>query len=203
MKKTFFALSVAALIYVSIFAATKDDEAVDFVKTLLIKSLKADVGGIDALRYYQFTATTAKNNPSAYVLSAYGKSALQESGLVQSDKGRMLIILSDRSGSRIKKLWDANKEELFSMFPEEKYNELIKSEVDSLVKFHDSPEYSKFILKIKKINPRPDTATIDKAGAVTEWSGYRELSFWHRRSYEKNEAVVFSILKELQQHYTK
>ncbi len=201
MKYKFSALAFAALISFSVFAVTKDDEAVDFVKTLISKSIKADRGGIDALRYFQFTATTAKDNPSSFVLSPYGGTAAQESGLTKSDKGRMLANLRDRSGKRIKKLWDANKEELLEMFPAEIYNELLKSEVNSLIKFHDSPEYKKYMLKIKKINPRPNTATIDKSGGVTQWSGYRELSFWHRRTYEKNDETVYSILRELQQHY--
>ena len=201
MRHFCFAVIISTILTVALFASSKDDSAVAFVKTLIQKSLNGESGYLDALRYFQYTSTTLKNNPYSYVLSPYGKSALKESGIQTSDKGIMLSALKDRSGKRIRALWEANKAELLKMFPAPGYNKILKSEVDSLVTFHDSPDYNKLMSRLKSVNPKPGVNTIEKAGAVTEWNMYRELSFWHRRAFEKNDAAVYAILKELQDYY--
>jgi hypothetical protein len=194
---TFFILSAAIL------AVPNDKSAVDFVKKIINLAVNGEQGYLNALRYFQYTATTAKNNPSSYILSPYGKSALAESGISVSDKGKMIPVLKNRSGKRITALWNENKNELLSMFTVEQYNAFLKSDVDSIIEFHDSHDYKKLKQKLKKKNPRPDTNTINRAGDISGWSKYKEMAFWHRRIYEKNDDAVYSILKELKTHYSR
>jgi len=202
MKRPLFFIAVI-IITTSLLAAPKDKNAIDFIKDLIKISLNGDQGYLNGLRYFQYTATTAKNNPSSFILSPYGRTSLNESGIDVSDKGKMIPVLKDRSGKRIKKLWSENKDELLNMFPVEKYNTFLKSDVDSFIKFHDSPDYKKLMSRLKKKNPRPDTTTIEKSGNISGWSNYKEMSFWHRRIHEKNDEVVYSILKELKEHYNR
>jgi hypothetical protein len=200
MKRSLVIISCLVIIISSVVAAEKEDAGLFFVKTLIEKS-KSENGYIHALRYFQYTATTAKNNPSSYVLSKWGKEAMDESGLKPSDKGKYISVLSSRKSARIEKLWKDNKDELLSLFPASAYNEILKYEVDSLIEFRSSPEYAGMMKKMKAKSKRPGVKTIDHAGAVTGWSGYKQLSFWFRRDFEKNDKVVFEILKELKAHY--
>ena len=184
-----------------LLAGSKDKNAVDFIKKLIQISEAGDMGYLNALRYFQYTATTAKNNPSSFILSSYGKNSLKESGIKVSEKGIMIPVLKDRSGIRIKALWDTNKNELLKMFTAERYNAILKNDVDSYIEFHDSPEYKELMAKLKKKNPIPDTFTIEKAGDISGWSRYKEMAFWHRRKHEKNDETVYLILKELKEYY--
>lgn len=202
MKKSLVIIANLLFIISTVFAATKDDSALQFVKTLIEKT-KTENGYTHALRYFQYTATTSKNNPLSYVLSKWGKEALDGSGIEVSEKGKYISVLSNRRSDRIDKLWKKNKEELLNLLPAAVYNEILKDEVESLISFRNSPEYAVLIKKLKKKSRKPGVKTIDIAGAVTEWSGYKELSFWYRRDYEKNDKVVFDILKELKDYYEK
>jgi hypothetical protein len=193
-------ISCLVIIISSVVAAEKEDAGLLFVKTLIEKA-KSENGYIHALRYFQYTATTEKNNPSSYVLSKWGKDAADESELKPSDKGKFISILSNRKGDRIEKLWKENKDELLSLFPASAYNEILKYEVDSLIEFRSSSQYAGMMKKLKAKSKRPGVKTLDNAGAVTGWSGYKQLSFWFRRDFEKNDKVVFEILKELKAHY--
>jgi hypothetical protein len=201
MKRSLVIISCLVIIISSVVAAEKEDAGLLFVKTLIEKA-GSENGYVNALRYFQYTATTAKNNPSSYVLSKWGKEAMDESGLKPSDKGKYISVLSSRKGARIEKLWKDNKEELLNLFPAPLYNEILKYEVDSLIEFRSSAEYAGMIKKMKAKSKRPSVKTIDYAGAVTGWSGYKQLSFWFRRDFEKNDKVVFEILKELKAHYS-
>ncbi len=200
MKRSLVIISCLVIIISSVIAAEKEDAGLLFVKTLIEKA-GSENGYVNALRYFQYTATTAKNNPSSYVLSKWGKEAMDESGLKPSDKGKYISVLSSRKGGRIEKLWKENKEDLLNLFPAAVYNEILKYEVDSLIEFRSSPEYAGMMKKMKAKSKRPGVKTIDHAGAVTGWSGYKQLSFWFRRDFEKNDKVVFEILKELKAHY--
>lgn len=185
-----------------IYAGDRDSAAVDFVKVLANRA-QGENGYINALRYFQYTATVYKNNPSSYILSKWGKDALAESGLKPSDKGKFLSVLSSRSDARIEKLWKENKPELFKLFPGTAYGEVLKDEVNSLIAFRTAPEYEGMMKKIKSRSPKPGVKTVDIAGDITGWSSYRQLSFWYRRVSEKNDKAVFEILKDLQSHYGK
>jgi len=203
MKQSIIFICFTLIISGSLFSAPKDKNAVDFVKELIQKINTGDNGYLNALRYFQYTSTTLKNNPSSYILSSYGKNALKESGIRPSDKGKMISILRDRSGKRIKTLWAANRSELLKMLPVEKYNSIFKNDVELYIEFHESPEYKDFMQKLQKQNPNPDTATLNTAGEISGWTRYREMAFWHRRIFEKNDEAVFSILKELKEHYSR
>lgn len=200
MKKSLFLAWSVVIIISAASAVDKDDSALQFVKTL-IEKVQTEDGYTNALRYFQYTATTAKNNPSSYVLSKWGRGAVSQSGLSEADKGKFIPPLSNRSGARIEKLWSENKEELFKLFPSSAYNDILKDEVDSLIEFRSSADYAVMMKKMKAKSKKPGVKTIDFAGAVTGWSGYKQLSFWFRRDYEKNDKVVFEILKELKTHY--
>ena len=100
MRRTLFIITVI-IFSAALLAAPKDKEAVDFIKDLIKKSSNGEQGYLNSLRYFQYTATTAKNNPSSYVLSPYGKTSLNESGIDISDNGKMIQVLKDRKGKRI------------------------------------------------------------------------------------------------------
>lgn len=201
MKK--IAIVSVSLLIISIASASdKNIGAIDFIKILISKSASEN-GYINALRFFQYTATTEKNNPSSYILSKWGKDALKESGLEVSDRGKYLPVLSDRSGIRIEKLWMANKEEIFKLFPASAYDDLLKTEIDTLIEFRGSSEYSSMMKKMKAKQKKPGIKTIDIAGEITQWSGFKQLAFWYRRDFEKNDKVVFEMLKEIKAHYTK
>lgn len=201
MKRCLALISGLVIVMSSVSAIEKEDAGLQFVKTLIEKA-GSENGYINALRYFQYTATTAKNNPSSYVLSKWGKDAVDESGLKPSDKGKFISVLSNRKGARIEKLWKENKDELLGLYPASLYNEMMKYEVDSLLEFRSRPDYSVLMKKMKAKSKKPGVKTIDHAGAITGWSGYKQLSFWFRRDYEKNDKVVLEILKELKEHYS-
>jgi len=202
MKKVLIVIPIFLLTISAAITVDKDAAAVDFVKTLITKA-NGENGYTNALRFFQYTATTEKNNPYSYILSKWGKEALDESGLQTSDKGKNIPVLSNRSAVRIDKLWKENKEELFKLLSAEAYENILKSEVDSLINFRGSPDYSAMMKKMKAKSKTPGIKTLDHAGAVTQWDSYKQLSFWFRRDYEKNDKVVFEILNELKAHYTK
>ncbi len=202
MKK-FFILSVLFLMVNSaLTGADKDTEALDFIKTLISKSQEEN-GYTNALRFFQYTSTTAKNNPYSYILSSWGKDAMKESGIEPSDRGKYISALANRSGARIENLWKTNKDELFLLFPDVAYERILKSHVDKLLEFRTRPEFNTMLKKLKVKSKRPGEKTIDYAGEITGWSNYKELTFWYRRDIEKNDKAVFEILNELQTHYSK
>ncbi len=200
MKKSLGLIIIFFAVISSAIAVDKDEAAVEFIKTLIIKA-NAENGYTNALRFFQYSATTEKKNPYSYVLSKWGKDAVKESGLNPSDKGKLLPVLSNRSGARIDRLWKENKEELFKLFTVEAYDAILKNEIDSLIEFRSSPEFAGMMKKLKAKSKKPGVKTIDAAGNVSGWSGYKQLSFWYRRDFEKNDKVVFEILKEIKAHY--
>ncbi len=201
MKKILVIISGLLIIALTVTAAGTDQNAAGFVKTLAGKAAGAD-GYVMSLRFFQYTATTAKNNPSSFILSKWGSEALEASGLKPSDKGRFIPVLANRSGARIEKLWKENKEELFRIFPASAYDAVLKEEVNSLIEYRSAPEFNGLMKKMKAKMKKPTVKTLDAAGAVTGWSGFRQLSFWYRRDYEKNDKVVLGIMKELKAHYS-
>ncbi len=183
-----------------LYSADKNQEAVEFIKNCLERS-KMEYGYTAALRYFQYTATTSKNNPYSYVLESNDDNVLAEANLTKADRGRYLAVLRDRSGPRIAKLWKENKQELLAMISKETYNGHYASKVNSLIAYRESKGYRAKINALKKKSPRLSTKTIEQAGAVTNWDGYKDLAFWYRRTVEKNDKVVFGILKEVQANY--
>ena len=96
------------LISAVLFSADKDQQVMEFVKNIIAKT-NLEYGATAALRYYQYTATTAKDNPYSYVLQADNDGVLGEAQMTKADKGRYLAVLKDRSGARITRFWTANR----------------------------------------------------------------------------------------------
>ncbi len=183
----------------TLLAATADELALTFVRTVIQKSGHAERGSLDALRYFQFTATTPENNPNSYVLTS--KDAQTESGFMATDKSVYVSALKDRSSARILRLWQGNKKALLSSVPKSRYVAMAKDEIDGLLAFRASAGYSKAIAAMRKKSPKLDAKTVDVAGEITEYSNYKELAFWYRRTVEGNDRVVHDILKEISKYY--
>ncbi len=192
--------SAIVLLSAVLYSADRNQEAVEFVKNCLEK-LKMEYGYTAALRYFQYTATTSENNPYSYVLGANDDSVLAEANLTNADRGKYLAALKDRSGARIAKLWKENRKDIFAMLSREVYTNNFSGEVNSLIAFREKKGYRSKISALKKKSPRLNTKTIEHAGAVTNWDGYKDLAFWYRRTVEKNDKVVYDILKEIQANY--
>lgn len=199
-KKISVITGLFIIMSVVLYSADKNQDAVQFVKNCL-ERLKMEYGYTAALRYFQYTATTSKDNPYSYVLQADDDSVLTEANLAKEDKGKYLAALKDRSGVRIAKLWKANKKDLLAMVSKEVYDNSFGHQVSSLIAFRESKGYKTKINALKKKSPKLNASTIDKAGAVTNWENYKDLAFWYRRTVEKNDKVVYSILKEIQANY--
>ena len=201
MKKKISIISGLIIIMSGLlYSADKDQQAMEFIKSCIEKA-NTQNAYLNVLRYFQYTATTEKNNPWSYILSSYGAEALAESGIDRAEKGKYITVLQDRSAKRIKKLWDAGKKDIFAGISTELYTATIGSLVESCIDFHDSKVYRKQINAMKKKSPRLDNKTVEKAGEISQWANYGELAFWYRRTKEKNDRVVYSILREIRDHY--
>lgn len=198
-KLTVFSFSII-LITAVLYSADKDQQVMEFAKNIIAKA-KLEYGYTAVLRYYQYTATTAKDNPYSHVLQSDREDVLGEAQMTKADKGKYLAILKDRSGKRITKLWKANKKEIFSLLAKKQYDDTVGDYVSSLIAFHDSKGYKTKIAALKKKSPKLTTKTIGKAGEVAQWDNYKELAFWYRRTVEKNDKAVYDILKEIQANY--
>lgn len=201
MKKAAFFLLATLAGATVLFAATPDKEAVNFAMQLAASSTHAEYGERNALRFFQYTTTTLKDNEGSHVLN--DEKAAREAKLTPKDKGRYIAALRDRSGPRVARLWNQNKGTLLVLVPKARYKELAADRVNELLSFRTKPEYPRLLAAMKKKDQKPSEKTVSNAGEVTEWRGYSELAFWYRRSAEGNEAQVFAILKEIQAHYAK
>jgi len=199
-RKKLLITGLLILISAVIYSADRDQLAMEFIKNCIEKA-KLEYGYTHALRYFQYTATTEKNNPWSYVLSSYGEDALADSKIEKAEKGKYISVLKDRSAKRIKKIWQANKEDIFNAVPADIYNNTIGFQIGSYIEFYESGSYKRKIKAMMKKSPRLDNKTIDKAGEITQWENYKELAFWYRRTKEKNDRVVYEIMKELREHY--
>ena len=201
MKKTTGIITgVVILLSAVLYSADNNQQAVEFVKNCL-ERFKLQYGYTAAIRYFQYTSTTAKDNPYSYVLGSESDEVLAEADLTKADKGKYIAVLKDRSGVRITRLWKENKNDLYAMVSKEAYDSNFAYQVNSLVAFRESKGYKTRINALKKKSPKLNVSTIDKAGALTSWDGYKDLAFWYRRTVEKNDKAVYDILKEIQANY--
>jgi len=127
--------------------------------------------------------------------------AAKEAGLTKKDKGKFISAFSNREGARIMRLWDDYGDELLALLPKAKYDELLKYDVDAAITYHENANFADHLAKLKKACPKPNKDVADKAGEIAGWENYKQLSFWYRRSMEKNEAETFEILKQIQDNY--
>ncbi|HPS58544.1 MAG TPA: hypothetical protein PK514_10610 [Spirochaetota bacterium] len=201
MKKiTGIITGIVILLSAVLYSADKNQQAVEFVKNCL-ERFKLQYGYTAAIRYFQYTSTTAKDNPYSYVLESESDEVLAEANLTNADKGKYIDVLKDRSGVRISRLWKENKNDLFTMVSKESYDNNFAYQVNSLIAFRESKGYNTRLNALRKKSPKLNTSTIEKAGAVTNWDGYKDLAFWYRRTVEKNDKAVYDILKEVQANY--
>ncbi len=115
---------------------------------------------------------------------------------------------SNRSGERIQRIWNAAKRKLLIIATANMYNENSEM-IDDYISFREKPYYQKALNMLLKLSPKPDETTLEKAGEIArslkdKSSGSREkysLSFWYRRNHEKNDVIVYSILKEIKAYY--
>ena len=200
-KKVFIILSCVIVASVLV-AATNDQLAVEGVK-LFISKAQGESAYIDALRWYQYTGTTIEKNPGSYVLSEYGKEGLTESKIPENAKGKYLQAFGDRSGDRIKNLWNANKNDLLKLMPKGVYDNNFKEEVNNTISLREKPEYNNYMKTLKEKSPNLDENTLYTAADIVQWENYKALAFWYRRTVEKNDAAVLQILKDIKANYEK
>ena len=200
------------------YAADYDKASLELIKKLFEQS-SGEGGLIKAGRFFQFTATKEKDNFLAYFFNSENTGIdekLKELGLKKSDKGRYLPAIKDRSPARVMKLWKNNRVLIMSLIESSPLKKDIADRVSGLISFHDSYSYAAAIAKMKETSPQLDMNTLDAAEAATREdyscfnsrSGYYScsrdaLAFWYRRTVEKNDTAVYSILKDIQSDMNK
>lgn len=80
---------------------------------------------------------------------------------------------------------------------------MCKQVVDDLItiktKVNEQPDYKEFCTKYSISNP--EFKTFPSSAFVKSYKYSWPFSFWDRRFEEKNDEVIFEILKEIQNHY--
>ncbi|TAL35039.1 MAG: hypothetical protein EPN93_11340 [Spirochaetes bacterium] len=175
----------------------KDDATVDALKFFLSK--QADY--VMMLRAYQYTVTDEKNNSYSYVVTDKSGQAAKEAGLTKKDKGKFAGAFANRDGARIAQLWAENKDALMALLPKAKYEELLKYDVDAAVTYRESANYKTHMAALVKACPKPSQEVSDKAGEICNWENYKQLTFWYRRTMEKNDEATLQVLKDIQAFY--
>lgn len=109
----------------------------------------------------------------------------------------------DRSPEQILILWKQNKAYFYTFFPKNKYDRLCKKLVDDLISVHDAIVSTPFHQEFYSMYDVSDGDFLDfPSRSFTEKFTYSwPFSFWDRRFAENNAQEVFSILKEIQNHY--
>ncbi len=109
----------------------------------------------------------------------------------------------DRSSANLRAFWMSNKAFVYTFLTSKKYNILCKKVVDDLITVHDTivatPNYRYFY---KRHNISDTIFLSYPSKQFTHSYSYSwPFSFWDRRFAEQNDAVVYDILKEIQNHY--
>ena len=214
MKITCLAAALLLIFTVS-YSADMNQSAGELVKKLFEKSLLEE-GNIAAVRYYQYTSTVEGENTYAYLFNRENENTADDMnalGLKSSDKGKYLPSVKNRSAARLHELWKNNRSTIFRLLGARTDNADISAYVDWLTAFHDAGCYAAAIDTMKKKSPRLNAGTLDIAEttaqeATCDWplsslhyehfcSSRDALAFWYRRTAEKNDKEVYSILKEI------
>lgn len=108
-----------------------------------------------------------------------------------------------RSAESINSLWNHNKSYIYTFFSKRRYDELCKQVVNDLIEVYDTitatPNYAGFYAEYDISDdgfldfPSPEYTRSFKYS----WP----FSFWDRRFSENNAGEVYTILKEIQDHY--
>ena len=109
----------------------------------------------------------------------------------------------DRSVENIGNLWHHNKSYIYTFFSKKKYDQLCKGVVNDLIEVHDTliatPNYAKFY---EEYDVSDDGFLDFPSLEYTRSFEYSwPFSFWDRRFSENNAAEVYTVLKEIQDHY--
>lgn len=109
----------------------------------------------------------------------------------------------DRSAESINSLWNHNKSYIYTFFSKRKYDKLCKQVVNDLVEVHDSitatPNYAEFYAEYDISEDGFLDFPSQEYTRSFEYSW--PFSFWDRRFTESNAVEVYTILKEIQNHY--
>ncbi len=109
----------------------------------------------------------------------------------------------ERSVESINSLWNHNKPYIYTFFSKRRYDELCKQLVNDLIEVYDTitatPNYVKFYAE----NDISDDGFLDFPSQKYTRSFHYSwpFSFWDRRLSESNAVEVYTILKEIQNHY--
>lgn len=215
-------MMAACLIIMPVLGAntvSSEDKAVIALVTKLIK-MSSEKEIFDVVRYFQFTSTSEKNNNRYEIVfdedynNAGTEEVLNDMGLKNADRGKYLFSLKDRSSARLKRLWGKNHSMIIQLMKTLPNSSVILKYADWLVSFHDAESYASAIAKLKAKSPVLDESTSEIAEMIVYESDMRDLrsldcsgsycqsdvalAFWYRRIAEKNDAVVYMILKDVQ-----
>lgn len=109
----------------------------------------------------------------------------------------------DRSTENIETLWKHNKAFIYTFFSKNKYDKLCKQSVNDLITVYDTivakPQYTAFYAQYDVSDEEFLSFPSKEFTSKYEYSW--PFSFWDRRFTESNSEQVYSILKEIQQHY--
>jgi len=113
------------------------------------------------------------------------------------------IIELDRSSQNLEKKWLQNKPFFYTFMTKSKYDKLCKNVIDDLIDIHDSitktPNHKEFY---KTYNVQDSIFhTFPSAKFVSSYKYSWPFSFWDRRFSEKNDEIVYKIIKEVKNHY--
>ena len=111
---------------------------------------------------------------------------------------------NSRSAERMETLWQYNKAFIYTFFSKTKYDQLCKQVVDDLITVHDriiaQPNYKTFYEQYDVSDK--EFLDFPSKEFTSTYKFSWPFSFWDRRFNENNSEQVYSILKEIQEHYS-
>ena len=113
------------------------------------------------------------------------------------------VLEFDRSSQNIESTWKQNKAFFYTFMSKSKYDKLCENVINDLVEIHEKitqePNYKEFY---KTYNVSDSIFhTFPTAKYVKTFKYSWPFSFWDRRFEEKNDDVIYKILKEIKTHY--
>ncbi|MGL4369421.1 MAG: hypothetical protein ACRCUT_07100 [Spirochaetota bacterium] len=170
------------------------------------------------MKLYQYIATDPKDNSISKAAS--GDYSFNVPGFSKEDYGALQRVMKARSAVKIKSEWESYKNKFFSIVSQKTYDNYFHEvdcwvsvlahtwyDIDVLISIKDQQNYNDLIsAAVSKNMERPltgmDYSVFFKGTSHSLDKGFA-LSFWYRRSLEKNDDAVYAILKEIQKHYSR
>ncbi|WP_422090038.1 hypothetical protein [Tenacibaculum ovolyticum] len=113
------------------------------------------------------------------------------------------IINFNRDPEYIERFWKQNKLYIYTFLTKSKYNNYCKKLVDDLItiknKINEQSNYKEFYEKYNISDPI--FYNFPNANFVNSFEHFWAFGFWDRRYEEKNDNIVYNILKEIQLNY--